>query len=114
MKRIKSPKTTHLLLPVLAIVLLAWALGGSVSTDQNRVLQKSLAEQEDSDQQVHFQAFQAVVPIVKVIVGHELYLIFELTLLAEFDFEQEPDQLDLYRDSYLRILFGRIISIHAP
>ena len=96
------------------MVLLSLALWGNPSTDQIQVSQKSLTEQEDSDQQVEFQTFQAVVPIVKVIVGHELYLIFELTLLAELDFAEDPGQPDSYRDSYLRTLFRRIISINAP
>lgn len=114
MSWINSTKITQLLLPALAIVLMAMALCSSPSPQQNQAPRKALTEQEDPGPEVQFQAFQAVVPIVKVIVSHELYLIFELTLLAEFDFEEEHGRPDLYRDSYLRILFRRIISINAP
>ena len=113
MNRINSIQVTRWLLPGLAMVLLTLALV-LPSPDRNQATPKSLTEQEDSGQKVQLQDFKAVVPIVKVMINHGLYLIFESTLLAEFDFQEDQVQPDSYPDSYLEILFRRIISINAP
>ncbi len=114
MIRINSTIGTQMLLPAMAMVMLLLALCGSLDSDNNKVPEKSLTQQQESDKPVQLQEFHAVVPMLKVIVSHDLYLIFELTLLAEFKYEQEPNQVGSTRGSYLRTLFGRIIPINAP
>ena len=71
------------------------------------------ATDELDDQQVQLQAYDALIPSFQGMAPMVLYLIHEVVLLEECDYQDHPVQLD-YQDQFRKVLFPFIISPNAP
>ena len=68
---------------------------------------------ESAGSQILTLDYQAVMPFVKLNLVHGLYLIFELTLLKEVDYEDYQDNAPTSH-SFFKTLFRQIISPNGP
>jgi len=104
----------RILMGILTLLIIFLSLGNSSRSifEPQPVVEDNAPEAEKS--QIMVLDFQAVVPLAKAFVNHELYVIFELTLLTEVDFQNESLDTGSYQSSYFSTLFERIISINAP
>lgn len=111
---LKVHRIDKYLLAILSMVMLLHSVSlyslPTGSSDESTAIETS---HDLDDQEVQLQAYDALIPNAQGVASMVLYLIHEVVLLHEYNYQAPPVQLD-YQNQFREVLFPFIISPNAP